>query len=184
MIEDPSQAQRVADIDWATWRPVDVATLLFVRESGRVLLIEKLRGLGQGLVNAPGGRVDPGETPREAALREVWEELCVRPHEARWCGEHRFQFRDGYRMWVHVYQSAGAAGEATQTAEAIPLWVDEAAIPYGRMWADDAFWIPLLLAGERFDGRWIFDGKVMVDHSLRRLRSDEPDGDVGVRLPG
>ncbi|MEY3014942.1 MAG: 8-oxo-dGTP diphosphatase [Pseudomonadota bacterium] len=180
----PSAAERIEQIDWAAWQPIDVATLLFVREGGRVLLIEKQRGLGQGLVNAPGGRVDPGETPAEAALREVWEELCVRPHEARWCGEHRFQFRDGYSMWVHVYQSAGAEGVATATPEAIPLWTDEDAIPFERMWADDAFWIPMLLRGERFSGHWIFDGKTMVDHALRVLQPGEPDGDVGVRRPG
>lgn len=181
---NPADAERVDAIDWDAWTPVDLATLLFVRQDGRVLLMEKQRGLGKGLVNAPGGRVDPGETPRQAALREVEEELCVRPHEAVWCGEHRFQFRDGYSMWVHVYQSRGAAGEATQTPEAIPLWTDEDAIPYERMWADDAYWIPLMLAGERFSGRWIFDGKRMVDHTLDLLDSDAPDADIGVRRPG
>ena len=39
-------ARTVDGIDWATWRPDDVATLMFVREADQVLLIRKLRGLG------------------------------------------------------------------------------------------------------------------------------------------
>ncbi len=181
--QPPAQPRRVDDIDWSTWRPVDLATLLFVREGGRVLLIEKKRGLGEGLVNAPGGRLEPGETPREAALREVEEELRVRPREAVWAGRHRFQFCDGYSMDVHVYQSRGAHGLAEETAEAVPLWVDEDAIPYARMWSDDPLWIPLLLRGVRFDGRYVFDGAQMLDHQVEALPPDAADLDLGVRRP-
>jgi 8-oxo-dGTP diphosphatase len=34
------------------------------------------------------------------------------------------------------------------------------------MWADDALWLPLLMRGETFRGRFIFDGDRMVDHDL------------------
>ena len=61
----------VRDIDWDTWRPHDVATLLFVIRRGEVLLIRKLRGLGAGKINAPGGRLEPGETPAEADVRRL-----------------------------------------------------------------------------------------------------------------
>ena len=175
---------RVADIDWSCWTPVDLATLLFVRDGGRVLLMIKKRGLGAGLINAPGGRLEPGETPRQAALREVEEELCVRPRSAVWAGEHRFAFCDGYSMYVHVYWSDGADGEPLETDEAIPHWVAQDAIPYERMWADDRIWIPHLLVGQRFSGRYIFDGARMVDHVVDLLAADAPDGDVGVRRPG
>jgi 8-oxo-dGTP diphosphatase len=57
--------------DWKAWKPADVATLLFIIEGDRILLIEKKRGLGSGKVNAPGGRLEPGETAFEAAIREL-----------------------------------------------------------------------------------------------------------------
>ena len=68
-------------LDPATWRPHDVATLLFDRRGGRALLVRKKRGLGAGKINAPGGRLEPGEAPRDAAVREVREELGVEAFE-------------------------------------------------------------------------------------------------------
>ena len=43
------------------------------------------------------------------------------------------------------------------------ITVDCDAIPYDEMWADDHLWVPHLLAGRRFAGRFVFDGDVMLD---------------------
>jgi 8-oxo-dGTP diphosphatase len=58
-------------------------------------------------------------------------------------------------------------GEARETDEAVPRWTDLDAIPWGEMWADDALWLPVMLRGGRFDGRFVFDGDAMLDHDLR-----------------
>jgi hypothetical protein len=34
------------------------------------------------------------------------------------------------------------------------------------MWADDALWLPLVLAGRSVSGRFVFDGDAMLDHEL------------------
>jgi 8-oxo-dGTP diphosphatase len=156
----------LTDIDWRAWRPTDVATLLFVVEPARILLIRKKRGLGAGKVNGPGGRLEPGETPIDAAIREVGEELCVVPHDVAKRGELAFQFTDGYALFCHVFTAAGCAGEPQETDEAVPLWTPLDAIPYGEMWADDELWIPHMLAGRWFSGRFIFDRDAMLDHEI------------------
>jgi len=154
------------DIDWQSWRATDRATLLFVVEGDRVLLIRKLRGLGAGKINAPGGRLEPGETPAEAAVREVREETRVEPSSLTEHGELRFQFVDGYSIHVWVFRAEAYRGEPTRTEEAIPLWTPVDAIPYEEMWADDRIWLPLLLAGKRFDGRFLFDGDEMLGYAV------------------
>ncbi len=166
----------IADIDWSTWKADDLATLLFVVRSGQVLLIRKKRGLGAGKVNGPGGRVEAGETTEEGAIREVIEELCVTPTGVEWLGQHRFQFVDDYKLHVHVFRASDCVGEAQETDEAVPLWTPIDRIPYDEMWEDDRYWVPHLLAGRRFDGRWIFDGDGMVDHVLE---VEPPPGAVG-----
>ncbi len=162
----------VAAIDWTRWRAVDPATLLFIRRRGaggpELLLIRKKRGLGAGKINGPGGRIEAGETPLAAAIREVEEEVCVVPREITKSGELRFQFVDGYSLHVHVFAARGHEGEARETDEAIPLWTPEDAIPFDEMWADDRHWIPMMLKGQAFSGRFIFDGDRLLDYTLER----------------
>ncbi len=156
---------------WDGWTPEERATLLFVVRDGRILLIEKHRGLGQGKVNGPGGRLEPGETPRAAAVREAEEEIRIRPTGIRPAGELRFQFVDGYSIHVYVFRAHGFAGEPESTVEATPLWADLDSIPYERMWEDDAVWLPLLLREQPFAGRFVFDGERMLTNEVDLLAS-------------
>jgi 8-oxo-dGTP diphosphatase len=157
---------RLEDVDWANWAPQQRATLLFVIRDGQVLLIHKKRGLGAGKINGPGGRIDPGETPRQGAIREVQEELKITPSGIQHRGELRFQFVDGLSIHCHVFAAAGYEGEPQETEEAIPLWTPVEKIPYDNMWADDRIWFPLMLAGKKFAGRFLFDGDAMLAHEL------------------
>jgi 8-oxo-dGTP diphosphatase len=161
-----STLRTLGDIDWDRWQARDPATLVFVVEDGRILLIRKKRGLGAGKINGPGGRLDPGETPLAGAIREVQEELRVTPRDLRWCGENRFQFVDGYSIHVHVFTASGCDGEPVETDEAVPLWVGVSEIPWTEMWQDDPLWLPHVLAGRRISGRFLFDGDAMLDWAL------------------
>jgi 8-oxo-dGTP diphosphatase len=160
----------VGDVDWTTWKARDPATLVFVVRDGSILLIRKKRGLGAGKINGPGGRLNPGETPLECGIREAQEELHITPLGLRKGGENLFQFTDGYSIHVHVFTADDFLGEPTETEEAVPIWAPVTDIPYGEMWEDDVLWIPLLLSGTAFEGRYIFDGDNMLDHDLRILR--------------
>lgn len=153
-------------IDWATWIPTETATLLFVVRGDEILLIRKKRGLGAGKINGPGGRLDPGETPLEAAKREIHEELRVEVTDAREVGQLSFEFTDGYKLHCHVFRADDCVGEPTETDEAVPLWTRVDALPFDEMWADDRLWLPLLLAERRFRGRFLFDGERMVTCEL------------------
>lgn len=158
--------QRLDDIDWEAWTPTDRAVLLFVIRGGETLLIRKKRGLGAGKINAPGGRIEPGETPEQAAVREAREELCIESAPPRRRGHLRFQFVDGYSLECDVFSSDGCEGQARETEEAIPLWTPLDALPFDEMWADDRLWLPRMLAGRPFRGRFVFDGDRMLDHEL------------------
>lgn len=158
--------ERVEEIDWDLWRPVDQGTLLFVQRRDEILLIEKKRGLGAGYLNGPGGRLEPGESPQVGAIREAREELCIEAKDPVLMGELKFQFRDGYSIHVWVFLAEDFSGEPTETAEAAPVWAPVNRIPYDSMWEDDRHWLPLLLERKPFRGRFLFDRKQMLDYDL------------------
>ncbi len=162
--------QRLTDLDWSSWKAKDPATLVFVMRDDEILLINKKTGLGKGKVNGPGGKVEPGETPEQCAVRECQEELGITVSNLEYCGEHKFQFVDGYSIHVFVYRTREFRGIPTESREARPMWVKVDEIPYEQMWEDDHLWLPMMIRGERFRTRWIFDGDRMLDYDI------QPDG--------
>jgi len=160
-------------MDWKNWIPREIATLCFIKTGGRVLLIRKKRGLGAGKINGPGGRLEPGETPLEAAIRETREEVGVVPHGLTKHGELHFQFLDGYSLFCTVFIAQGFEGDLCETDEADPFWVPVDAVPYDGMWQDDEHWLPLILDGKSFRGFFEFDGEKMLSHDVEVLEGFE-----------
>jgi len=154
------------EVNWADWHPKERATLLFVVKDGSILLIRKKRGLGAGKINGPGGRLEPGETTVEGAIRETREELCIEAIDPVLRGELHFQFVDGYSLFCSVFVAPDFTGVPTETDEAVPLWsrVDE--VPYHEMWEDDEHWLPGVIAGRQFRGYFTFDGDKMLWHRV------------------
>jgi 8-oxo-dGTP diphosphatase len=146
--------------------PRERAVLCFIIEQGRVLLIEKKRGLGAGKINGPGGRLEPGETPLQAALRETREEVGLIPRDLREAGQLFFQFADGHSIHCVVFTADGAGGEMIETDEALPFWERLDQIPFDRMWADDEHWFPAMVAGQYFRGYFTFDGDRMLSQRV------------------
>ncbi|MFC3478504.1 8-oxo-dGTP diphosphatase [Halobacterium litoreum] len=132
------------------------ATLCYPVVDDEVLLIEKRRGVGAGNVNGPGGKLEPGETPRECVVREVREEVAVRVDPEK-MGELHFTFGDDPFMFVHVFRADDPTGDPEPSEEADPFWCPVDDIPYDRMWEDDRYWVPHLLEGTQFRGDAVFD---------------------------
>jgi len=138
------------------------ANLVFLTRAGKVLLIHKKTGLGKGKINGPGGKLEPGETAMEAAVREVEEELRIVPRNLEEAGTLRFHFLDGLKLHCVVFRGTEFTGEPVETREARPEWFSIDAIPFDRMWADDRHWLPQVLAGQIFEAWFGFDGEKMV----------------------
>ncbi len=158
--------KNVDDVDWEHWTPVERATLMFVIQDGRILLIHKKRGFGKGKINGPGGKIELGETPLECAIRETQEELCITPTGIKDAGRLHFQFVDGFSIHGYVFTATGFEGTPSETDEAIPLWFPLDDLPFDRMWEDDHTWFPHMLAGRHFSGRYIFEGDRMLDLTI------------------
>jgi 8-oxo-dGTP diphosphatase len=163
-------------MDWTNWKPSERANLCFIVKDGRVLLIQKKRGLGAGKVNAPGGKLEPGESPMEAAVRETQEEIGVTPLHLEERGVLHFQFVDGYSLQCTVFVARDLDGEPVETVEATPFWRELDEVPYADMWEDDQHWLPGVLTGsvDYFHAWFEFDGERMLSKEIRIM--DSPAG--------
>lgn len=78
---------------------------LLAGEEGWEILFEKRSetvGHQPGDVCFPGGRMEPGETPRETAVREMQEELLVRKEQIRILGEADYLASGQIRVYPFV----------------------------------------------------------------------------------
>lgn len=165
--QQAAKLKRIVDIDWNCWQPCEQATLLFVLQQEKVLLIRKKRGLGKGKINAAGGRLEPGETPIDCAVREVQEELCITVLDPKYVGEIDFQFTDGYSFHLSVFLGTSFVGVPTETEEAIPMWFPVSDLPFDEMWADDIYWVDKALRAEKFYGRFLFEQDRLLDFWMK-----------------
>jgi len=139
------------------------ATLCFVVEGdppARVLLGFKKGGFGEGKYDGFGGKIEAGESPLLAAIRELEEESGLRalPEHVQYVAHLVFVFpaKPEWSQIVHAFVARQWTGTPTETVEMIPTWFDLQDIPYARMWDDSAYWVARVLSGGRLRARIVF----------------------------
>jgi len=111
--------------------------------------------IGDGTLNGPGGKLEPGETILGCLLREVEEEVCLilDPRTVEKCAIITFYFGEvpqpGFE--VHVYRTKSFVGEPQETKSMKPNWFDIDVLPIERMLESDKTWFPKLIRGEKFN---------------------------------
>jgi len=134
------------------------AVLCFLLRDSEVLLIRKKKGFGAGKINGVGGRLEPGERPEEAAVREVFEEVGVRVRSLEPAGALEFYSVDSEPDWlVYVFRSRDFEGEPRESDEAAPRWYKLTELPLREMWEDDMVWLRYALSGKRVVGKFWYD---------------------------
>jgi 8-oxo-dGTP diphosphatase len=129
-------------------------TLLFLLRDGEILLAMKKRGFGEGKWNGAGGKVEPGETIEQAAIRECQEEIGVTPRNLEQVADITFLMTHDPNFGHHglIFVVTDWEGEPHETEEMRPQWFAIDSIPYDTMWSDDRLWLPLVLAGKHLAG--------------------------------
>ncbi len=119
---------------------------------GEVLLGLKKRGFGAGKWVGLGGHIEPGETPPQAAAREVREESGLVVDQARLVPVASLTFlfpaRPAWDQTAEVFATASYQGEPAESDEVVPRWFPLDALPLVGMWDDARYWLPRVLAGE------------------------------------
>ncbi len=135
-------------------------TLCLLRKDKKLLLAKKKRGFGEGKYNGVGGKLEKGETPEEAMIRETREEINVTPTKYEKIGTVEFDeyFKDEpLNLLFHLYVAYEWDGEPTESEEMAPKWFNVDEIPFDEMFRDDTYWLPLVLDGKKIKAYFKFD---------------------------
>jgi mutator protein MutT len=152
---------------------------MFLRRDGELLLAMKKRGFGQGKWNGAGGKVEPGETPLQAAVRETQEEVGVTPLNPQKACEIDFYITSepDFNNYAHIFVATEWKGEPHETEEMRPQWFKLSEIPYDTMWGDDKHWLPALLEGKRFRATYTLDEHDNIVHSDTTYLTEQEEFD-------
>ncbi|MDD2565661.1 MAG: 8-oxo-dGTP diphosphatase [Candidatus Gracilibacteria bacterium] len=145
--------------------------LVFDTSGENILLCMKKRGFGVGKYNGAGGKVQGNESIAEAAKRELEEETGINIPLQSLVKKGYFHFffenKPEWNQNVTLYTVSGYNGEIQETEEMKPEWFSINDIPFDKMWEDDKYWMPRIIAGEEVEYEFTFDenGKI-ISHTL------------------
>jgi 8-oxo-dGTP diphosphatase/2-hydroxy-dATP diphosphatase len=123
-----------------------------------VLLGMKKVRFGKGKYNGFGGGVEIGETLEQTVIRETREEAGITIVNPERMGKIKFHFQNKEpNHLVHFFRAEYFFGTVKESEEMRPEWFSVEEIPYDQMWEGDRYWLPLLLKGKYFTGKFNFN---------------------------
>lgn len=147
-------------------------TLCIIHQHPKILLGMKKRGFGAGRWNGFGGKVVATETIENAAKRELQEEAGIEVKNINKVGIIDFEFKNNPEiLQVHIFKSDDFLGELTESDEMKPRWFNINEIPFKEMWPGDIYWMPLLLSGKKFKGKFLFgESDIIIEKELIEVK--------------
>ncbi len=152
------------------------AVICYLKKNDEFLLLLKASGkFGGGFWNAPGGKIQNGESSNAAARREVLEETGLATGNLEKIGFLEFFFGPGKQKpdWTaEVFLTTEFSGNLHESEEGKLQWFSKDDLPVNQMWQDDRYWLPSLIQGRKFRGRFQFskDSKDLLYYDVEEGR--------------
>jgi 8-oxo-dGTP pyrophosphatase MutT (NUDIX family) len=162
----------------STHRGFTQATVCLPIRGDEVLLAEKQKKIGAGLLNGFGGKVEPKDrTIYDTNVRETEEEIGIRVKTTKKVGEIIFQNPSDddelKKMIVHFFTATEWDGEPIETEEMKQIaWYKISSLDYDKFLPADRLFIPQILSGKYVKGTIEYND----DWSIKTSTIEEVDG--------
>ncbi|MBU4479892.1 NUDIX domain-containing protein [Patescibacteria group bacterium] len=144
------------------------AVVCYLIDGDKFLMAMKTTKIGKGCFNGYGGGIENGESPKDATIREFWEEtndnplmgVSINPESLEKVAVIDFHNTksDGeiFVCRVHFYFAYKWSGEALDTETMInPTWFDKKNLPDEIMPADKDF-LPIILGNKKIRAKYFY----------------------------
>lgn len=147
-----------------------LATLCYVKAHGQTLMLHRIKkpnDMHQGKWNGLGGKLMPGETPEQCAIREVEEESGLRMLEPQLRGFLTFPAFDEIDDWYcFVFVAHEFTGDLIESDEGVLAWIDDDRLLDLNLWEGDRIFLPWLEQDGFFSGQFVYEKGRLVDHHV------------------
>ncbi|MCX8056642.1 MAG: 8-oxo-dGTP diphosphatase [Ignavibacteria bacterium] len=147
-----------------------LATLCYVFDGERVLMINRNKrenDIHLGKWNGLGGKFNPGETPEECVIREVFEESGLLIKEPVLKGFLTFPAFDDEEDWyVFVFTAHEFSGKIKESDEGELSWIEWEKIFSLPLWEGDKYFLEWLKQDRFFSAKFIYKNSKYITHSV------------------
>jgi 8-oxo-dGTP diphosphatase len=147
-----------------------LATLCYLRKDRHTLMIHRIKkenDMHAGKWNGLGGKLEPGETPEECAIREIQEESGLTVKSLKLRGIITFPgFSDDEDWYTFLFVVEDFEGELIDSPEGELRWVPDKELLALNLWPGDRIFIPWLGRREFFSGKFIYKDRQLVEHGV------------------
>ena len=147
-----------------------LATLCYLKRAGKTLMVHRIKKAGDmhiGKWNGLGGKLEPGETPEECALREIQEESGLTVTSPVLKGLLTFPaFANDEDWYAFVFVAHEFEGELIDSPEGVLRWIDDAELFNLNLWDGDRIFLPWLERAGFFSGKFVYRSGKLIDHHV------------------
>lgn len=147
-----------------------LATLCYLRRNGKTLMVHRVKkknDMHAGKWNGLGGKLEPGETPEECAVREIMEESGLKVSNPILKGVLTFPaFSNDEDWYAFVFLVHEFEGELIDSPEGDLKWIDNAELLDLNLWDGDRIFLPWLERQGFFSGKFIYKDGRFIEHQV------------------
>ena len=146
-----------------------LATLCYIKHNGCTLMVhrnKKANDIHEGKWNGLGGKFEPGETPEECIIREVYEESGLILYSPKLCGLLMFPNFKGNDWYVFTFTAYDFTGELIDSPEGRLEWIPDEKILDLNLWESDHIFMPWIREGKFFSAKFDYEGDTMRGYDV------------------
>lgn len=154
-----------------------LTTLCYIEnERGDYLMLHRTKkehDLNEGKWIGVGGKFEPGETPEECLLREVYEETGLTLTNYRFRGIVTFLSNEWESEYMHLFTADKYEGTLRECSEGELAWIPKKDIFQLELWEGDHIFLRELIENHQFFTlKLSYEGDTLVDSAFMRYPAE------------